>query len=827
MRTKLFIFFFCCLSVALFAQTKSGGFKVTGLLLDSLSREPVAYATIKIASESHPQKAVKMLVTDVKGRFEDTLPGAGKYQITFSSVGNRTEVRLFEVSQSQPKADLGTVYISEATEELGGVTVLAQKPLVKVEVDKIAYDVESDPDAQDKTVLDMLRKVPLVTVDGEDNIKLNGKTNFRIHLNGRPSNLLSSNPGKTLKSMPANSVKDIEVITSPGAKYDAEGVGGIINIVTQSGKGLEGYSATLTAGSNQNGSWNAGVSAVVKVGKLSVSGYYNHSYYRMPEIPSYSTVDYFADPLDHRLNINSHTKYRQPMDYGTAEASYEIDSLNLLTFTLGAYGGRSKSISGGYTEMLDENGLPRYRYDTEGNSNQKFGGPELSLNYQRTLSKKEELLTVSYRFSRTPSGGSSYLRMTPLEGTFPFGYTEQYSDNDAHTNEHTAQVDYINPFRKLHTIEAGVKFIFRDTYSKSEYQIKEHENEPWKPYPQDLTNFDHNQNILSAYAAYTLKYKNMGLKLGARLEHSKLDVMLHSEETPDFDKKFTDVVPTVNLSFKLSDTQTLRAGYNMRISRPGIWFLNPYRDENNPHFISYGNPDLESEKYQNLDVSYSNFTQRVMLNVSLSYNFCHNSIQQYNRLDESTGVVHTTYANIGKQNNVSLGVYGNFTPFDGTNIWLNGMVSYNDLRSSDPSLVDARAKGWQGGGSAGLQQNLPWKLQLSAFGGYYIHDIQLQTRGVDYFYYGLTLRRNFLKEDRLTVSLSAFNFLNKLHYESTTETSNYYQWNKTVNDQRSVNLTVSFRLGDLRTVVKKVARGITNDDLKSGGGSGSQQGGEK
>ena len=133
MRTKLFIFFFCCLSVALFAQTKSGGFKVTGLLLDSLSREPVAYATIKIAYAGHPQKAVKMLVTDVKGRFEDTLPGAGKYQITFSSVGNRTEVRLFEVSQSQPKADLGTVYISEATEELGRVTVLAQKPLVKVE----------------------------------------------------------------------------------------------------------------------------------------------------------------------------------------------------------------------------------------------------------------------------------------------------------------------------------------------------------------------------------------------------------------------------------------------------------------------------------------------------------------------------------------------------------------------------------------------------------------------------------------------------------------------------------------------------------------------
>lgn len=828
MRTKLALFLFCCFSAALFAQTKGGGYKVTGFLLDSVSSEPVVYATVKVAYKSLPQKAVRMFVTDTKGRFDESLPGAGEYTITFTSVGNLPAVRSFETTESRRKADLGTVYTREATEELGGVTVLAQKPLVKVEVDKIAYDVESDPDAQDKTVLDMLRKVPLVTVDGEDNIKLNGKTNFRIHLNGRPSNLLSSNPGKTLKSMPANSVKDIEVITSPGAKYDAEGVGGIINIVTQTGKGLEGYTATLNAGVSQYGTWNAGGSVMVKSGKLSVSGSYNHSYYRMPEIPVYSSVEYFNDPVNHRLNMDSRTKYRQPFDYGSVEASYEIDTLNLLTFTIDAYGGRSKQYSTGFTEMLDESGQPRYRYDTDGRGRQKFGGQELSLNYQRTLSKKEELLTASYRFSHDPSGGDTYRRMNPVEGVYPFNYVEQYNENDAHTNEHTAQVDYVNPFNRMHSLEAGLKFIYRDNYSKSDYQIKEIENDPWKPFPQDLSNFDHDQSILSAYAAYMLKYKDMGLKLGARLEHSKLNAKLHSDRIPDFDKKFTDVVPTVNLSFKLSDTQTLRAAYNMRISRPGIWYLNPYRDESSPYFVSYGNPDLESEKYQSVSLNYSNFTQRVMVNVSLSYDFCHNSIQQYNRLDEATGVVNTTYGNIGKQNNAGLGVYGNFTPFDGTNIWLNGMINYTDIRSSDPSLVEATAKGWQGGGSLGLQQNLPWKLQLSAYGGYYSHDIQLQSKGVNYFYYGLTIRRNFLKDDRLTISLTGMNFLNRLHYNTSTYTKDYYQWTEMVQDQRSVSLNVSFRLGDLRTVVKKVARGIVNDDLKSGGGSGGgQQGGGK
>lgn len=830
MRTKLFFLFFFCLSAALFAQNSGGVFKVKGLLLDSVSREPVVYATISIAQKEHPKKAIKMLVTDMKGRFQEVLPGVGEYVITLSSVGNRPIERDFRITANEKTADLGELYAREAVEELGGVTVTAQKPLVKVDVDKIAYDVASDPDSQVKTVLDMLRKVPLITVDGEDNIKLNGKTNFKIHLNGRPSNLLSNNPGKTLKSMPASSVKDIEVITSPGAKYDAEGVGGIINIVTDSGKGLEGYTATVNAGADQNGSWNTGLNAMVKVGKLSVSGNYGYNYYRMPEISSNSYVEYLNDPVNHRLNSFSSSDYKQPMHYGGIEASYEIDTLNLLTFTVDAYGGRPKQNRHNTYEMFNEAGDLNYRYGSTGKSTQKFGGTDLSANYQRTLGKKDELLTMSYRYSHGPAGSTIYEKIEPGEGLIPVGYAEQNNKNDASTDEHTAQVDYVNPFNAMHSLEAGVKYIYRNSYSESTYERKATENDPFMPYHMELSNFDHSQYILSAYAAYALKYKFLGLKAGARLEQSKLKAKLHSDVVPDFDAKFTDVVPTVNLSFKLSDTKTLRAGYNIRISRPGIWYLNPYRDESNPYFVSYGNPYLDSEKYQNVDINFSSFTQRFMLNASLSYDFCHNSIEQYSWLNQSTGKVESTYGNIGKRNSVGLGVYANATLFKATNLWMNANISYTDLKSSDVSLVDDRAKGWQGGGTLGIQQPLPWKIQLSAYGGYYSRGVQLQGKGTDFYYYGLSLTRSFLKDDRLSVSLSANNFLNKyMNYEYSSYTKNYYQWTSQKNEQRSFRINVSYRFGDLRTVVKKVARGIVNDDMKSGGGSGTggaQQGGK-
>jgi TonB-dependent Receptor Plug Domain. len=145
---------------------------------------------------------------------------------------------------------------------LKGVEIVAQKPLVKTEIDKLAYNIEDDPDSKTSSTLEMLRKVPMVTVDGEDKIQVNGSTKFKVYINGKPNNMISSNPTEVLKSMPANSIKSIEVITNPGAKYDAEGISGILNIITV-GKGMQGYTATFNAGAGTTGS-NAGAYATVQ-----------------------------------------------------------------------------------------------------------------------------------------------------------------------------------------------------------------------------------------------------------------------------------------------------------------------------------------------------------------------------------------------------------------------------------------------------------------------------------------------------------------------------------------------------------------------------------
>lgn len=820
MKTIKLKLVFCCLffiSIGLNAQT--GFYFVKGILKDSLLNEPVAYATIAIARETNPEKAVKMLVTDPKGRFKEQLPTEGKYIITLSSVGNRTITRHFSLKKEQKVVDLGVLLTSEIVEELGGVTVLAKKPLVKAEIDKITYDVESDPDAEVKTVLDMLRKVPLVTVDGEDNIKLNGKTNFKIHLNGRPSNMLSNDPGKTLKSMPANSVKNIAVTTNPGAKYDAEGVGGIIDIITVSGKSLEGYTATFNAGASTQGGWNVGANAVVKMGKFSISGNYGHYDYRTHVLANTST-EYFANPENHYLNSDVKMDYKQPMNFGSIEASYEIDSLNLLTFTFSSYGGKAKHEMNSEIEMLDEQESLQYAYHQFSHLKTHYGGTELSLNYQRTLGKKDELLTFSYRYNRSPSGGDTYQLFSNQKNVF---YPDLRTNNDAGTDEHTAQVDYVCPFGNMHNLEAGAKYIYRKNSSQSLYEQYDKITESWLPVIKDLSDFDHIQQIAAAYAAYTLKYKKFGMKVGTRLEYSKLQAKLHSRIEPDFDADFTDIVPAANLSHQLSETQTLKAGYNLRIARPSIWYLNPYRDERDPHSISYGNTHLKTEKYHNTELTFSSFTPKLMINASLFYSFSNNSIQQYYTLLENN-VLESTYDNIGKQKSGGLNLFANLTLGINTSIWLNGFCNYTDLRSEK---LQEKAHGWQAGGSLGFQQKLPWKVHLSGYGGYYGPDVRLQGEGSGYYYYGLTLSRSFLKEERFTVSVSANSFLDKyMSFKNTSFTKDFSATSSQRNEMRNFSLNLSYRIGDLKTVVKKIARGIQNDDVKSGGG-GSQPGGTK
>lgn len=840
----LLLFVFTTFATGWAQKSVAPSFTIKGVLLDSLTREGEPYATIRITKKNAPDKAVKMAVTGANGKFQEKLNvPAGNYVLSISSIGKAPVVKEFTLKSSAREVDLGTMLSSEANNVLKGVEVVAQKPLVKVDVDKIEYNIEDDPDSKSNSILEMLRKVPLVTVDGEDNVQVNGSSSFKIHVNGKPNNMMSNNPKEVLKSMPANTIKYIEVITSPGAKYDAEGIGGILNIVTV-GSGFEGYTATFRGSANNNGA-GAGGYAMVKQGKLTVSANYNYEYNNRPRSYSSSYRENFESDTEKYLESESSSKSKGNFNHGNLEASYEIDTLRLLTVAVGMYGGGGKNNGIGSTVMYGaDHQTLAYRYMNDNHGENSWYSINGNVDYQRTSKKnKQRMITLSYKLNAQPNKNNSYntyLDIQPEEDRDDIVerlmLRNYHSDGSTNTMEQTFQVDFTTPIGKLHTIETGAKYIFRRNSSDNKFYQAEGVSDDYIYNENRSSEYRHLNHIISAYAGYTLRYKGFTFKPGVRYEQTIQDVKYIVGPGEDFDTNFGDLIPSVSLGIKLGKTQNLRGGYNMRIWRPSIWNLNPYFDNQNPMFISQGNPNLKSEKSHAFDLAYSSFSAKFNINLALRHSFNNNGIENVSRLitDEGgedfggghvapQGALYSTYGNVGKSRTTGLSFYVNWNASPKTRIYVNGRGNYSDLKSPSQGLHNY---GWDGSAFGGIQQTLPGKIRLSLNGGGSTSRIRLQGKGSGYHYYGLGLSRSFLKEDRLSLNVHCNNIVEKYRsFNGQTEGANFISKSSSKYPSRYYGFSISYRIGELKASVKKAVRSIDNDDVKDGGGGNAGGGG--
>ena len=643
----------------------------------------------------------------------------------------------------------------------------------------------------------MLRKVPMVTVDGEDNIQVNGSSNFKVYVNGRPNNMMSNNPKEVLKSMPANTIKHIEVITNPGPKYDAEGVGGILNIVTVGG-GFEGYTVTLSANGSNRGA-GGGLFGTVQKGKLTVSARYNYNKSYSPR--SYSGGNQTAtEPSADRANLsyNGNSKSDGSFQSGSLEASYEIDTLNLVTASFGLWGGGNDGRNGssyvGVSSLDPANTL--YRYTTAGHSRSSWYSIDGGLDYQHIFPHvKNRMLTFSYKINTRPDTSDSYSEYNVNDGyatdwaDYIRRLEDQRMDGSQNTTEHTVQADFTTPIGQSHTVETGVKYIRRNNSADNDRYTRPQDGSDYAFDEDYSTHYRHANDILAAYLGYSLRWKKLSGRLGVRYEHTIQNVKYLLGRGEDFRKDFDDVVPSASIGWRLSDFSNVRAGYNMRIYRPGIWYLNPYLDDSNPSAVSQGNPNLDSEKNHSFDLSYSSFSQKFNINLSARYSFTNNSIQSVTRLVPETeipdmdpgnytgkDVLYTSYYNIGKSKNASLSAYVNWNATSNTRIYVNLFGGYTKLQGADGLEND----GWNLFAFGGAQQSFKhdWRLSLNVYGQ--TPWIMLQGKGSSFLGYSLSLNKSFM-DKRLTLSAFASNFLEKYQrYESHTEGAGFRSdsWNR-------------------------------------------------
>lgn len=816
------------------AQNTQHSYTITGVVADSVTHEGEPYATLTIARADSAAKPVKQALTDIKGRFSISSSGTGSYLLMVRSMGRKPMQRAYTVDATTRTIDLGTLLLQDGGNQLETVEVVAYKPLVKADVDKIAYSVEDDPEANTNTVIEMLKKVPMVTVDGQDNIRVNGNSSFKIYVNGKPNNMMTKNPKEVLKSMPASSIKKIEVITNPGPKYDAEGVGGILNIVTE-GKGPEGYNATFSGRAN-NSSYGGGLYATVKQGKLTMSVNYNASSNHSPKGYTYSDRSQIGTDgtVTSSTVADGYTKGHSQWQGGDVEASYEIDTLRLITgsFSLSKFTSKRDALNTAFS-TVPSTGQRLYGYRSPSHSKENWDDYSASLDYQRSFSVKDRLLTLSYRLESSPSTSDSRYLYTHREAaddwqTFIDRMRDQRMDGDENTMEHTFQIDYTTPFAKHHTWEAGVKYILRRNKSDNDrYNLGTGDKD--ETYDSDnSSHYRHHNDILAAYTGYGLTLDKWSARLGLRYEHTLQKVEYLLGRGTNFHKNFDDLVPSARLGYKFSDATNLSLGYKMRINRPGIWYLNPYLDNRIPDAISQGNPNLDTEKSHAVDLQFSSYNSKLTYTLTGTYRFVNNSIESVDRLvndrdiaglPNPTGkdVIYSSYANIGHIQYAGLMAYANWTPITNTRITLNGSVGYSHM-SDGQSL---RNHGWCTNIDASLQQTFAktWIFNAS----YYVQTPQPTLQGKDarYQWYNFSLSKSFM-DKRLTLTAYIINPFGKRYfcYRSETVANNFRTTASSSWCQLYYGVSVRFRIGKLKASVKHTERTVENNDVKQGGGGG-------
>jgi len=811
MRSKTRCLFFLFLSLNLltfsaFSQDASGTIK--GTLLDSVSQKPLEFITLALKKEG---SVVKTLLSTAHGTFIFEKIPFGEYTLSIVAIGFTAKNIPLKLSADQPYFDAGKLHLDAQANTLSDVSISVSRPLIKQEVDRISYDIQADPESKVLTALDMMRKVPLLSLDADDNIKLKGSGNYKILINGKPSSMIARNPKDVLQSMPASSIQKIEVITTPPSKYDSEGLAGIINIITNK-KIDNGYNGNLNLRHQfPVGGPNIGGSVTLKQGKFGITGYGGTGIYGSPSTEIiYNRITTGAEPSE--LLNTGWRKFKNNHRYGGMDVSYEIDSLNLITVELNPYSGYNKLTK--VQEFKLTSPAQITAYSLLSNNRFNWDGFNASFNYQLGFKNiKDRLLTFSYAYN---DGGNPQLNDLFFSNRQNYTVPDYKQQNEGRTKEQTLQLDYVHPIKELR-IEGGVKSIFRNNTSNFEYMGLNANNGNYEIDPTRTNTFTNNQNILGVYNSYSYTLTNWGFKGGLRLEETfvKADFISNASQ---INTHYFNLIPTFSINRKFKNETSLNFGFTQRIERPGIDNINPFIDRSTPNYESTGNPDLKAVLSNNFELTYSRF-KKGSINLGLSYNYSNNAVQRIVKYSDIDKISRSSYANIGKNKALTSNLNVTYPLNTKWNLSINGNIGYTWIEG----YIDgksAKNDGFTGYIylNTGYKFNHGWRATTTF--SYNAAEVMLQGKSGQYSYMSFSGSKELIK-DRLTFSASINNPFTKYRYYRTfVQGDNFSQNYSGQNFNRSVNMSLNWKFGKLSNSIKKNQRNINNDDVKSGSKSG-------
>ncbi|MBT1702608.1 outer membrane beta-barrel family protein [Chryseosolibacter indicus] len=826
---SLVVLSLCC---SLPALAQKGNAEIKGTVVDSVTQKPVEFANVALTKADN-NTPIDGAVCDEKGGFTLRKVAEGNYNLLISFIGFDT--RTVNVTVDDRKdINLGTIIISPTPRVLKEVTVEGQKALIEEKVDRTIYNAENDATAKGGDATDVLKRVPMLSVDMDGNVSLRGNQNIQVLINNKPSTIVASSIADALKQIPADQIKTVEVITSPSAKYDAEGSAGIINIVTKKNN-LEGLTLNLDAGVGLRGS-NLGLNGNYRRKKMGFSlGGWGRANYNVTgefenEQTTYQMIDGVRTEVSNSIQ-SADTRNRGLFGNYTFGWDYDINEKNFITSSVrfGVRNNKRKQFDL-FTGTYDIDDVLQ-RYSLSGVQNlDNSNTVDASLTFTHLYEKPQHELSFQGQFSR--NNQTSDFINDVFESTVP---TLDFKNvNDSYNQEATLQVDYQMPIGTNQMLELGGKDIMRKVYSDfSSFENQDGIYVPRTGMGVSLNNnLNYDQNVMAGYLSYTITTKQgYSFKAGSRYEYTTIDAYTRTEDNIKI-PSYGVFVPSVNASKKLKNGNTIKASYNRRIQRPSIRFLNPNAQFQNNLNVTVGNPTLQPEYTNNYEIGYSTFVKGVSLSFTGFVRNTNDAIQSIrdviNKVAEDQDTIRTTYQNIGLENAYGGSVFANIML---GKLTLNGGgdVFYTVLDNNSP-LPEYKAKneGWVVSGRLFGSYNLDkgWAIQFFGFGRG--RQVQLQGTQGSFRMYSVGFRKEF-NEKRGSIGLAAENFLTP-SMKINSETKSLLIDQRSVNTLNNLSFRVNFsyRIGKmgLDNSSRRRKRSINNDDLKDGGGDNMQMGGE-
>ncbi|MEM9888285.1 MAG: outer membrane beta-barrel family protein [Bacteroidota bacterium] len=799
-------------------RTKGIG-KITGTVLEEKEGAVVEFSTISLYRE---EKLIDGTLADSKGDFVLNELIDGNYRLEISFIGFEKKVVEDILVEKERNVNLGEIYLVEDINVLKEVEVTGQRSLIEERVDRLIFNAEQDKTTRGGDAADVLRRVPMLSVDLEGNVSLRGSSNITVLIDNKPSTIVATNVSDALKMLPADLIKSVEVITSPSAKYDAEGSGGIINIITKKNN-LEGYYLNLDTGFGIRGS-NLGLNGSLRKGKFGMTlggfgrAFYNESERSMTQLTkSNNTLTEQSSDSD---DLGVFGRYNLGLDY-------DIDKTQFISGGV-RYGIRRFSIEElQTTDLFSDSQL--LRSNLRDIDSRRFSGTvDLNVDYLKRFSPGHEFsISTLYSYTDENSDFTSN-NLTAEEQAFINGIK---NDNNNLNREITFQTDYIRPIGDNQIFEIGGKGIMRQVNSEFSYLFANSEDDFFPDFTRPAGSLDYNQDVAAAYSSYTLALPSKyTFKAGVRYERTFINAIQDGEniDIPDYD----NLVPSVNISKTFENFTTIKLGYNRRIQRPWLRQLNPNVNLQNSQNIEVGNPDLRPELANNLELGFSKLIKSTYLNISVFGRNTNNAINRVRYpIDSLEGAILTTYDNIGKERSLGMNVFANVNLSKKWTINGGFNLRYADLEGQvtgiDGTTVSATNTGWNYGGRLMSQYKFNDGWTAQAFTFLRGRRVELQGNRGGFGIYAIGLNKDF-NDNKGSIGFGFENFLQRgWNVRSELNSALFTQESNVLRVNRNVKINFSYRFGkmDIRKSRKKT-RSVRNDDLMGDSDGGMQGGGD-